>query len=387
MDNASDLDSIRAPAASKIFCSYRRADNDTIFRDTVDHLVADMKSLHEAETGRTLEIFFDREELGWGDDFREVIDRAVQEATFFMPIVTARYFDSEWCRHEFLTFYRKARILGVTELILPIVLAGASFVRTDSSDKVASTIAAIQHADWSNLWQEGRGSAAWRSAVTELVRRIVDLRALVETQLNRQVLNQTRLENLTEGEDFPTDPVRRRQPSEVVQALGSKGSSVLNGVERVMRDVITFFAALDEAVRALDGPGGRGNSGLSDGFVVDAHSIELAARDMLTDALDFDAALQTQLRLTCSPASRMSLGRVVVDVRDRAAGLEDLSNGLLYAPALIRKLDSTLRMRPIASLAQAIMKTIRDLIKLLYEWIALDVRSLEPADREGRITG
>lgn len=88
----------------KAFCSYRHADNDG-FSQTIDLLVADLRSLHEAETGQTLHIFFDRDGLTWGDDWQTTIGRSVSEATFFIPIVTARYFRSRWCREEFLSFY------------------------------------------------------------------------------------------------------------------------------------------------------------------------------------------------------------------------------------------------------------------------------------------
>lgn len=367
-----DVDSTVALAPVKIFCSYRRVDNDSIFKDAVGHLVGDMKSLHEAETGRPLDIFFDREELGWGDNFREAIDQAVHEATFFMPIITARYFDSEWCRHEFLTFYGKSRALGVTELILPIVFAGISYIRVDSPDKIAATIAEIQYSDWSDLWQEGRESSAWRTDLTRLVRRIVELRAIVEMQLAEQALSDSRLEDIANGASPVTGASLQGPVKESVMQLHQHGSSVLEEAERVVADVTDFFNSLDQAVRAMSGDPRLAHARLSGEFIARAHSIEREAGDMLTDALDFDVALRTQRRSGGSAVDRKQLTETIQLTQTRAARMEDRINALVFVPTLIRRLDSTLGLRPIVSPARVTMQTVRDLLQFLYGWTALE---------------
>jgi hypothetical protein len=106
------------------FISYRRDDN-LAFRKVVDQLHADIGNTYEARTGRVLNLFLDRESIGWGEDWREKIQTSVQGATVFIPIVTMRYFTSQACRDELFAFHEAARNLGVTELILPIILMGA----------------------------------------------------------------------------------------------------------------------------------------------------------------------------------------------------------------------------------------------------------------------
>lgn len=368
-----DGDLAAALTPVKIFCSYRRVDNDDIFKNTIDHLVADMKALHEAETGRPLDVFFDREELGWGDNFREAIDQAVREATFFMPIITARYFDSEWCRHEFLSFYSKSRSLGVTELILPIVLAGISHVRTDSTDRIAATIAEIQYSDWSNLWQEGRESSIWRINVTRLVRRIVDLRSTIEMQLADQTLSESRLNSCDQENSGMANADHERQVAASGTHLMTRGYSSIDEAERVVSDVSDFFLGLDRAIRTSTVDARLAHAALSAEFTPRAHSLERAARDMLTDILDFDTMLRSRIRAMKSNQEQEQLKEIVRTIQNRATAVENRINDLVYAPTLIRRLDSTLGLRPVASSARAVMQTIRDLLQFLYGWITLEV--------------
>jgi uncharacterized protein len=67
--------------SARAFCSYVRKDNEN-FGTAVEYLVEDIKALHEAETGRTLQIFLDRTDIGWGQDFRDAISDSVENATF-----------------------------------------------------------------------------------------------------------------------------------------------------------------------------------------------------------------------------------------------------------------------------------------------------------------
>lgn len=50
---------------------------------------------------------------------RSESSQALQETTFFIPIITPSYFRSEPCRKELLDFARAARQFGVEQLILP----------------------------------------------------------------------------------------------------------------------------------------------------------------------------------------------------------------------------------------------------------------------------
>lgn len=371
MSGHADPDSSTLLTPVKIFCSYRRADNDNIFKNTVSHLIEDMKSLHEAETGRTLEIFFDRDDLGWGTNFRDAIDQAVHEATFFMPIVTARYLDSEWCRYEFLTFYSKSRALRVTELILPIVLAGVSLIQTDSPDKIAATIADIQYSDWSNLWQEGNESAAWRTNLTELVHRIVNLRAYVETQLAEQALSDSHLESITKR-SLATREALTQEDNSIIGQLRTRASRALDDAEHMVAEITDFLTSLEDAVHAVSTQSRSEQTRLVSDYIARAHSIERKASDMFDDALDFDVTIRTQRAGVDLTIDRRQLDEIIDLIQARSVKIDERINALVFAPTLVRRLDGTLGLRPIVSPVKMIMQTVRDLQQFVYGWTTLE---------------
>ena len=121
------------------FISYRRDDNAD-FGGVVDEIRTIIPAIFESRTGQRLELFIDREGIGWGEDWREKILTSVKQATVFIPVVTLRYFNSSACMDELLAFEATARNLGVTDLILPIVLFGAEQISKD--DDVAPDAAA-----------------------------------------------------------------------------------------------------------------------------------------------------------------------------------------------------------------------------------------------------
>jgi len=95
-----------------------------------------------------------------------------------------RYLKSAICREELQAFLAAARQQGVTELVLPIVLAG-SHNRTDEHDddlvrQVAELNCKLIETDWEASYQ----SAEWKSRVGELVRGIEDALNRASNQLS-----------------------------------------------------------------------------------------------------------------------------------------------------------------------------------------------------------
>lgn len=87
------------------FISYRRVDNDD-FGGAVDRLASDLKAVYAAKTGGQLQLFVDRESIGWGADWRDAIRTSVECATVFMPVITMRYFQSNQCCEELQSFIK-----------------------------------------------------------------------------------------------------------------------------------------------------------------------------------------------------------------------------------------------------------------------------------------
>lgn len=81
------------------FFSYVHAD-DEAERGRIAQLARDIAERVEMLTGETIELFFDRDDLEWGDDWRNRIDNSLASTAFFIAILTPRFFTSSECRRE-----------------------------------------------------------------------------------------------------------------------------------------------------------------------------------------------------------------------------------------------------------------------------------------------
>ena len=164
------------------FISYAHADDDQ-FGGVVERFRRDLASYYQAITGKTLSIFRDRDDIGWGEDWREKIRSSVQGATVFIPMVTMRYFDSEACSEELLAFYNNARQLGVTELLLPVVILGARAISSMDPREEVRLIEALQYVPITEAWMAGFDSSEWRTLMISLVERLERALASAEPAL------------------------------------------------------------------------------------------------------------------------------------------------------------------------------------------------------------
>src|SRR5690349_8733979 len=102
------------------FWSYAHADNKAS-RGEILQFAEEIGDEFDLMTGRELCIFVDRDDIAWGDNWRERIDTGLKGTTFFMPIITPRYFVREECRRELRLFTSQAKSLGLIEFLLPIL--------------------------------------------------------------------------------------------------------------------------------------------------------------------------------------------------------------------------------------------------------------------------
>ena len=139
-------------------------------------------------SGEPLNLFVDRNDLSWGEEWRTRIDSSLAEATFFIPIITPRYFKRPECRRELLEFAAKAEILGARELLLPILYIGMSSLSVESSDEAVALVARTQYADWREKRLLEPHSREYRTAVNVLAQRLLDIaRHVAEVQLKRDL--------------------------------------------------------------------------------------------------------------------------------------------------------------------------------------------------------
>src|SRR4051812_48903470 len=85
------------------FLSYVRSDDDHDLGHITD-LRRRLEGEVKMQTGRPFHIFQDRNDLQWGQQWKQRIEQALLGVTFLIPIVTPSYFQSEACKKEFDTF-------------------------------------------------------------------------------------------------------------------------------------------------------------------------------------------------------------------------------------------------------------------------------------------
>jgi hypothetical protein len=134
-----------------IFLSYASQDVDAA------------RKIRDALEGAGLEVWFDKRQLDWGDDFGAKIRRNIRGCSFFAPIISAStqnrsegYFRLEWN----LAAERAMQIADTVPFILPIAL-------DETPDSVAAVPDRFKEVQWTRLTAE--------RALPELTKRMVSL--------------------------------------------------------------------------------------------------------------------------------------------------------------------------------------------------------------------
>lgn len=157
------------------FLSYVRSDDD---HD--GGRITDLRQRLEGEvrmqTGLPFHIFQDRNDILWGQQWKERLEEALMSVTFLIPIVTPSFFRSNACRDEFRTFISREKMLGENQLILPIYYVKAPLLEGEplETDEIAKTIKARNWADWREYRFDSLLDARLRSAVASLASDIVN---------------------------------------------------------------------------------------------------------------------------------------------------------------------------------------------------------------------
>ncbi|MEU4386874.1 toll/interleukin-1 receptor domain-containing protein [Promicromonospora sp. NPDC023805] len=156
------------------FWSYAHKDDKQV-KGRIVRLADEIRDAYSLLTGVDLKIFVDREDLAWGHQWRSRIDAAVQDTTFFIPIITPRYFSSPECRRELLKFIGHAASIEALELLLPILFVDIDDLTENSGDEAKSHIARTQYADWRELRLSDESSENHQRAVAKLAGRLVEI--------------------------------------------------------------------------------------------------------------------------------------------------------------------------------------------------------------------
>ena len=183
----------------KGFWSYVHAD-DEADGGRVYQLARDVKKQYEMLTGEEIELFVDRDNIRWGEAWRNEIDLMLSSVAFFIPIITPRFFQSPECRRELQIFAHKAENLGIKDLVLPLLYVNfPEFREEETGDELIQLIKSFQWRDWTELRFLELESKGYRKGVAQLAERLVDANRQSEKAKTVEI---TQLEQATrENED------------------------------------------------------------------------------------------------------------------------------------------------------------------------------------------
>jgi cobaltochelatase CobT len=156
----------REPVA---FFSYVRSD-DAHDLGRLTELRRSLEGEIKMQTDRPFHIFQDRNDISWGEQWKERIESALRGVTFLVPIVTPSYFQSPSCRSEFRTFLVREKELGEDRLILPIYYVTCDEMdgRVETTDEIAVVLRARNWADWRSFRFKDLTSHELREQITLL---------------------------------------------------------------------------------------------------------------------------------------------------------------------------------------------------------------------------
>lgn len=165
-----------------VFLSYTRADDGVYdmvrpFKEMLGHFIY-------AKSGRRVKTFLDQDSIGWGELWRDRLEKEILGASVFIPLLSAAYLDSDNCRMEFNKFQANATALGVKELLLPVLLLNAPVIfNENSTDDVVIEAAARQWEVIEEAVLSDPRSSAWKTTMAHLADRFVSAYEAAEAKL------------------------------------------------------------------------------------------------------------------------------------------------------------------------------------------------------------
>ena len=157
------------------FLSYARSDDDhdggylTSFRRALEGEL-------RAQTGEQITVFQDREDVLWGEVWRERINAGIDSATILIPIITPSFFVSAACRKELERFLEREKSLGRSDLIFPLYYIRTPLIQDPArrvGDKLAQIIASREYRDWTDNRFEAIDALPVRRQIAELAGEMV----------------------------------------------------------------------------------------------------------------------------------------------------------------------------------------------------------------------
>lgn len=162
-------------ADARIFLSYVHAD-DTALKGRITQFARDLVDTYALLFGHTIQLFVDREDITWGQQWAERLNSELGAATFLLAAVTPRYLSSEACRNEVLVFSAAVSQAGEpARLLLPLQWVDIS--KTDivpEVDPIRQRLMASQYEDVTELRRIDPETITYQQVVERVANRLKD---------------------------------------------------------------------------------------------------------------------------------------------------------------------------------------------------------------------
>jgi hypothetical protein len=160
------------------FLSYAHADDDETDGavSSLHHLLSQELRLQSAGT---FLLFRDRNDLQWGEAWRQVINETLDSAALLVAVISPSFFASDECRRELDRFLVRELQLGRRDLILPIYWIDTSILEDEAErqgDELGEYLAGRQYTDGRSWrFRLPAESATIRPVVADLARRMINI--------------------------------------------------------------------------------------------------------------------------------------------------------------------------------------------------------------------
>jgi hypothetical protein len=238
---------------AKGFWSYVHADDDAEGGRITD-LARDLAAQYEMLTGESIDLFLDRDDLTWGTDWRAAVDGSLAATAFFIPVLSPRYFLSAECRRELNGFVRKAKRLGLEDLVLPILYVDSPALRENPpSDGAVALVKPFQWVDWTELRFASKDSPEYRKAVGGMAARLVEANSKADAVSAAVVMADAGVED----DDSPGSADLMARAESTLPEWGDTVQDIVEGIDKVRVVIERGTEAAKDPKMASKGFAGR----------------------------------------------------------------------------------------------------------------------------------
>ncbi|MEV7041886.1 toll/interleukin-1 receptor domain-containing protein [Amycolatopsis sp. NPDC051061] len=375
--------------AVQCFLSFTHEDDS--FLNFVTPLKNSLEKFCASAHGRKIEVFVDRESIGWGEDWRTKIQDGINAAMVFIPVISMNYFyESADCREELTAFYAKANELGLTQLILPLIVLGHELITGQSDDANIRIIEKLQYLDIKDAVLAGSGTAEWRRAMAAVADKLIKAIRSAEAALEQlKKCDQLLLDGFAPDEDGPGLQEYKENLTKIGELLERQFDAISHSLDELaeeMRHVTGEVAGMTpEALKARV-------VRAADTIKPMAVKIQQVGTDFEATVAETDSTIRSYMRLMDSHMTAELLDRArreYDEFVEMLSGLMELESRITEFLTQIRPLEAfnaPLRaaIRPLRVGAQSIqlgMRTMRELSRIISSLLANSPVQPVPGER------